>query len=94
MNMLAKVGTVDPTSSMSPTTSNLQLPEQETQARPGFDSVLLLAPCVPLSDTQMRDYLDLMFSADERLATGREQEANRVKRVATNILRTGAPALE
>lgn len=94
MNMLAKDCTIDPTSSVSPTTLNLQSPAQVTQARLGSKAASRRAPCVPLSDTQMGDYLDLMFRADELLAAGRQQEANRVKRVASNILRTGAPALE
>ena len=94
MNMLAKDCTIDPTLSVSPATLNLQSPAQVTRARLVSNAASPRAPSVPLSDAQMRDCLDLMFRADELLAAGRRQEANRVKQVASNILRTGAPALE
>jgi len=51
-------------------------------------------PVVPLTDAQYEDYLALVGKAQELHAAGRFQEAGRIKQVASNILRTGAPALE
>lgn len=51
-------------------------------------------PGVPLTDAQYEDYLALVVKAQELHAAGRSQEARRIKQVASNILRTGAPALE
>ena len=58
------------------------------------DAESLQMPCVPLTDQQMQDYRALMTKVDALLALDRHQEAKRVKLVASNILRTGAPALE
>ena len=51
-------------------------------------------PCIPLTDQQIKDYRALMIEVDSLRASGRHQEARRVKLIASNILRTGAPALE
>ncbi|MDJ0956825.1 MAG: hypothetical protein QNI91_08220 [Arenicellales bacterium] len=51
-------------------------------------------PCVPLTDAQTKDYRDLMTRAEALQALGRYQESRRIKQVASDILRTGAPNLD
>ena len=94
MNKLANDRAIHPASSVSPTTLHLQSAEQVSRARLGSSDSSSRAPRVPLSATQTRDYLDLILRADELLTAGRQQEASRIDRLASNILRTGAPALE
>ena len=92
MNMMTKFCRIDPASPAFTSTLNLQSPEQVNQSRPG--AAPPRAPCVPLSDAQMHDYMDLMTRAEALHSAGRQHEAGRVKQVAVSILRTGAPALE
>ena len=97
MNMLAEVYTIDRTSREVPNPLDWQSPVGRTMKslsdlQPSAAS--LRTPCVPLTDQQMQDYQTLMSKAGSLFALGRQNEARRVKQLASNILRTGAPALE
>ena len=97
MNMLAEVFTIDRTSPEFPNPFDLQSPVGRKMKSPSnlrSNAGSLETPCVPLTDQQMQDYQALMSEVNALMALGRQNEARRVKQVASNILRTGAPALE
>ena len=95
MNISVDVSRLDRTSWVRIKSLNLQTPDNglvsNATERSRNDS--LAVPSVPLTDKQLRDYQSLMAEADTLVAKNRLQEAKRVKQVAANILRTGAPAL-
>ena len=94
MTSKAIVETPETTLPASPETPGLCLPQHAVTAVPRSGGESRHAPRVPLSNTQLKDYLDLIYEADALFAAGMQEEAGRVKLMASNILRTGAPAPE
>lgn len=97
MTMLAEVFTIDRTSPEFPNPLDMQSPVARTMKSPldlRSNAGSLKMPCVPLTDQQMQDYQALMSEVNALMALGRQSEARRVTKVASTILRTGAPALE
>ena len=59
-----------------------------------FYHLSLNAPRVPLTDTQHKDYRTLVAKAQILYTLGHRDEARRLTHLASDILRTGAPACE
>ena len=49
-------------------------------------------PAVPLTESQIRDFQDLMIKSDALLGLGQIDDARRVRQLAAGIVFTGAPS--
>ena len=94
MTTKAIVEMTEPALPPSPEAPGRRSPQHPVTASSRFGGEPQRIPPVPLSSTQLKDYLDLMYEADALVAAGMQEESGRVKLMASNILRTGAPARE